>query len=258
MQPWKNPLTERRCDRKKPYFSEGVAKKVAWERSLIARSPIVPYRCPDCGQWHIGKASYHEHAELQRQIDKEILKIQNRELRQQRLAEKGFDVLVVPEEFRATVLPKTGIKVEPQIVERPKYEPVKRITWKPITLGKKIKSPKPPKLEKKEIIVGAEQPENPSPYVVNPGDRNGYMTAVAYEGSGKWLCRCACGTLETRKRRVFRGTNDIDCCRECNRVARWLCHVMLHEIGVFIDTEFFIDEAVEFTLRMMRKESEDA
>jgi hypothetical protein len=54
---WINPLTPRRCDRKVAYRSEPVAKKIARRAQERTGDPILEYKCPDCGKWHIGHAS---------------------------------------------------------------------------------------------------------------------------------------------------------------------------------------------------------
>jgi hypothetical protein len=43
-----------RCGRKKPYHSITLAEKVAEARSLATGTEILPYRCFECGNFHIG------------------------------------------------------------------------------------------------------------------------------------------------------------------------------------------------------------
>ena len=55
-EPWRNPLTSRRCDSKRAYKSEQKANKAALAAQERTAEPIVSYFCPDCGFHHIGHA----------------------------------------------------------------------------------------------------------------------------------------------------------------------------------------------------------
>lgn len=44
------------CERKRPYSSVKYARNAAGLASKKASMPVVPYKCPHCGSWHIGKS----------------------------------------------------------------------------------------------------------------------------------------------------------------------------------------------------------
>lgn len=50
-------LSNSRCGSKKVYGTEGVAARVAEERSEVSGEWILAYKCIDCTGWHIGHAS---------------------------------------------------------------------------------------------------------------------------------------------------------------------------------------------------------
>ena len=53
---WLNPVSPRRCKRKRRYFSSTQAEVFASRASARTGELILAYECPECGKFHIGHA----------------------------------------------------------------------------------------------------------------------------------------------------------------------------------------------------------
>jgi predicted RNA-binding Zn-ribbon protein involved in translation (DUF1610 family) len=50
------PPSEKRCDRKRFYYTMHKASEVAARQSLQTGHLLIAYECPDCGAFHVGHA----------------------------------------------------------------------------------------------------------------------------------------------------------------------------------------------------------
>ncbi len=64
------PPSEKRCDRKRFYYTMRKASDVAARQSLQTGHLLIAYECPDCGAFHVGHADRSQQIIRQRQDEK--------------------------------------------------------------------------------------------------------------------------------------------------------------------------------------------